>query len=112
MTTKYKLNVHLEWTYDDRDKDECPVPAGSDVTVWFADGEVARDCSPQHWDWGKYSDELITAYLIHSVPREPIVRWLVVGGALDGYCYNTKKYAEKVAAEVGVHIVKVVEVME
>ena len=112
MTTKYKLNVHLEWTYDDRDKDECPVPAGSDVTVWFADGEVARDCSPQHWDWGKYSDELIIAYLIHSVPREPIVRHLFIDEFGFEFLFSEKSVADDLAKENGGRVVKMVEVME
>jgi hypothetical protein len=31
---------------------------------------------------------------------------------LDGYCYSTEKYAEMIAAEDGVYVVKLVEEME
>ena len=69
MTTEYKLNTLIEWTDEDRAKGKCPVPAGSDVTLQFVDGEVCRGCSPNEWDWGE-TVTIITAYIIHSVPRE------------------------------------------
>ena len=108
MTTEYKLKTYIEWTDEDRAKGECPVPDWSLVTVWFEDGDVCRGGSPQHWDWGE-ADNIITAYLIHGVPREPIVRWMVDGGANDGYCYHKERYAKNAVANHGGRVVKLVE---
>jgi hypothetical protein len=80
MTNNIKLNTYIEWTEEDRAKGECPVPAGADVTVWFKDGVIRRNSEPEYWDWDKFVGNLITAYLVHSVPREPIVRGVVSVG--------------------------------
>ena len=109
--TDIKLNTYIEWTDEDRAKGECPVPAGSDVTLWFSDGGIDRDLSTEDWDWGLYHSH-ITAYLVHSVPREPVVRWLIVGGHADACWYATKEEAEKIVSKYGGRIVKLVEVME
>lgn len=112
MTTEYKLNTLIEWTDEDRAKGECPVPDGSVVTVWFENGDVCRDCSPQHWDWGE-ADDIITDYVIHSVPREPLTLWYVkkgtggVSGLFDDY-NSSRKHADK----YGGRVFKMVEVME
>jgi hypothetical protein len=111
MTTDIKLNTLIEWTAEDRAKGECPVPDGSDVTVWFLGGVAKRDCSPQHWDWDE-SDDIITAYLVHSVPREPIVRWLVVGGGYNGLLRVEEKCAVNTTKEYGGRVVKLVEEVE
>jgi hypothetical protein len=110
--TEYKLNTYIEWTDKDRAKGECPVPEGADVTVWLANGSADRDSEPESWCWGRGCGH-ITAYLVHSVPREPIVRWMVVGGQLDGYWWaETKENAEQVASLHGGRVVKLVEEME
>lgn len=108
MTTEYKLNTYIEWTAEDRAKGECPVPKGSDVTVWFEDAGAHRTAGATSYNWGNYGDH-ITAYLIHSVPREPIVRWLVVGGACNGFVYREKSVADRVVANHGGRVVKLVE---
>jgi len=110
MTTEYKLNTYIEWTDEDRAKGECPVPIGSDVTVWFEDGGASRTVMFASYDWGDcVIGEPITAYLIHSVPREPIVRWMVVGGAYDTFCYHIETDAKHVVATYGGRVVKLVE---
>lgn len=132
MTTDIKLNTYIEWTAEDRAKGVCPVPNGSDVTVWFNDGHPSRNCEPADWGWGG-TDRItptmfiadwgwggidriaptmfIIAYLVHSVPREPIVRWLVVGGSHDDI-YHNAVFARDVAARHGGRVVKLVEEME
>ena len=98
MTTEYKLNTYIEWTDEDRAKGECPVPDGSDVTVWLGDEQITRDDSPEGWHWwGEGYGNPVTAYLIHSVPREPIVRWLVIGGPYNGNCYHSEEGAKHAA---------------
>ena len=112
MTTEYKLNTYIEWTAEDRAKGECPVPEGSDVTVWLSD----RTAIPHLVvDGGLFWDDdwpaPIIGYLIHSVPREPIVRWLVVGGLYEGCLYDTE-VAAKHSLYSGGRVVKLVEEME
>ena len=113
MTTEYKLNTYIEWTDEDRAKGECPVPDGSDVTVWLSDEQIARDDSPEGWHWwGEGYGNPVTAYLIHSVPREPIVRWMMVGGECNGFWYDTEDFALEIASEHGGRVVKMVEEVE
>ena len=107
MTTEYKLNTLIEWTDEDRAKGECPVPKGSDVTVWLTDLNLDRDTATSY-DWGN-CDDYITAYLIHSVPRERIVRWMVVGGLFEGHCYSTEMDAKRALLAEGLKVVKLVE---
>ena len=112
MTTEYKLNTYIEWTEEDRAKGECPVPEGSVVTVWFIDDTCQRIIDPTTWDWSNappHVDEVITHYLIHSVPREPIVRWMVVGGECNGFWYSTEDFALEIASGYGGRVVKLVE---
>ena len=111
MTTEYKLNTYIEWTDEDRAKGECPVPVGSDVTMWFEDMDPARSIEDSSYDWGDCGNH-ITAYLIHSVPREPIVRWLVVGGYSANRCFKERIYAEGRVDAHGGRVVKLVEEME
>jgi hypothetical protein len=111
MTTEYKLNTYIEWTDEDRAKGKCPVPVGSDVTVWFYDMDPYRGIEDISYDWGNCS-RYITAYLIHSVPRDPIVRWMVVGGGCNGFWYGTEDFALEIASEHGGRVVKMVEEME
>ena len=107
MTTEYKLNTLIEWTDEDRAKGECPVPMGSVVTVWLRNEVAVYAKNPEDWQWDDCAT-FITAYLIHSVPREPIVRWLVVGGLFDSYCYSTEKNAKQALSGDG-RVVKMVE---
>ena len=107
MTTEYKLNTLIEWTDEDRAKGECPVPEGSDVTLWFHYIGPERTTEVTSYDWGECGNH-ITAYLIHSVPRGPIVRWVVVGGLYDGCCYATEG-AAKHSLYGGGRAVKMVE---
>ena len=109
--TEYKLHTYIEWTDEDRAKGECPVPEGSDVTLWFEDLDPNRVIESGSSDWGDCA-YYITAYLIHSVPREPIVRWLVVGGVNDGLCYCSETSALLDVAAWGGRVVKMVEEME
>ena len=111
MTTEYKLNTYIEWTDEDRAKGECPVPKGSDVTMWFEDGrDASRTVMVTSYDWGDcVLSEPIIAYLIHSVPREPIVRWMVVDGANAGYYYHEEEHAKDAVANNGGRVVKMVE---
>ena len=112
MTTEYKLNTYIKWTDEDRAKGKCPVPMGSDVTLWFIDDTCRRITDPTTWDWSDgpiFDDGVITAYLIHSVPREPIVLWAVVGGTHDGLCYPRRDIALLDAAAYGGRVVKMVE---
>jgi hypothetical protein len=115
MTTEYKLNTLIEWTDEDRAKGECPVPKGSDVTVWFIYDTCQKIAEPTTWDWSDdptLYDEVIIAYLIHSVPREPIVRWMMVGGECNGFWYGTEDFALEIASEHGGRVVKLVEEIE
>ena len=110
--TEYKLNTYIEWTDEDRAKGERPVPKGSDVTLWFHDTVPDRTTKVNQYDWGDCRDH-ITAYLIHSVPREPIVRWLVVGGPYNGCCYHREEGAKHAAGFAqGGRVLKMVEEME
>jgi hypothetical protein len=111
MTTEYKLNQLIEWTAEDRAKGKCPVPDGSEVTVWFDDGSAERDCEPEEWNW-RVGCNQITAYLIHSVLREPLVAWGIVGGPAHGDVDTCKDYIEQIAKHHGGRVVKMVEVME
>ena len=111
MTTEYKLNTLIEWTDEDRAKGECPVPEGSDVTLWFYDMATDRTAVDTSYHWGNCRS-YITAYLIHSVPRERIVRWLVVGGANDGLCHRKETDARLIVATYGGRVVKLGEEME
>ena len=110
MTTEYKLNTYIEWTDEDRAKGECPAPKGSDVTVWFSGLALERDTASS-FNWGT-CNEYITAYLIHSVPREPIVRWLVLGGPFDGVCHCEETGARRGVESHGGRVVKLVEERE
>ena len=105
--TEYKLNTYIEWTDEDRAKGECPVPKGSDVALWFSDLAIERGTATSY-DWGNCHDYII-GYLIHSVPREPIVRWLVVGGASTNAYFKERIDAERRAEAVGGRVVKLVE---
>lgn len=109
--TDIKLNQLIEWTAKDRAKGECPVPAGSDVTVWFSNGDVLPCSFPQILNWEEERPK-IKAYLVHSVPREPIVRWLVVGCCKDELLYKTKEKAEEIVSSRGGRVFKMVEKME
>ena len=112
MMTEYKLNTLIEWTEEDRSKNECPVPEGSDVTLWFYDMATDRTTVDTSYHWGNCR-AYITAYLIHSVPREPIVRWLVVGGPYNGCCYHREEGAKHAAGFAqGGRVLKMVEEME
>lgn len=108
MTTEYKLNQLIEWTYEDRADGVCPVPAGSDVTVWLSDGRICRAKTPEGWGKGI---TYIIAYLIHSVPREPIVRWIIVDGA-SWPPFKRECAAQAYAEDFGGRVVKMVEEME
>jgi len=112
MTTEYKLNTLIEWTDEDRAKGECPVPKGSDVTLWLSDLALERDTASS-FNWGN-CNVYITAYLIHSVPQEPLVRWLVLGGPYNGCCYHREEGAKHAAGfgGKGGRVVKLVEEME
>jgi hypothetical protein len=112
MTTEYKLNQLIEWTDEDRAKGKCPVPDGSDVTVWFVDGATDRDRAPQGWLWGEVPHN-ITAYLIHSIPREPIVRWYVMSEVGETWgVFKDKDKADRFAGDWVGLVVKMVEEME
>lgn len=106
--TEYKLNTYIEWTDEDRAKGECPVPEGSDVTLWLDDMNPHRPVDPRSYNWGNCKAH-ITSYLIHSVPREPIVRWLVDGGPYNGCCYRSETDAKRTASAYGGRVVKMVE---
>jgi hypothetical protein len=110
MTTEIKLNTLIEWTAEDRAKGECPVPDGSDVTVWFADGRTVRGRDLQFWFWDKNTS--ITAYLVHSVPREPIVRHLLIDEFGCEFLLSEKIVADDLAKENGGRVVKLVEEMD
>ena len=107
MTTEYKLNTYIEWTDEDRAKGECPVPKGSDVALWFSDLTIERGTATSY-DWGNCHDYII-GYLIRRVPREPIVRWMVVGGLFDSHCYSTEKGAKRALLAEDLKVVKLVE---
>ena len=108
--TEYKLNTYIEWTDEDRAKGECPVPKGSDVALWFSDLTIERGPATSY-DWGNCHD-YITGYLIHRVPREPIVRWLVVGGHSANRCFKERIHAEGRVEAHGGRVVKLGEEME
>ena len=108
MTTEYKLNTYIEWTDEDRAKGECPVPEGADVTVWFYNMGTDRITEVTSHNWGDCIT-YITAYLIHSVPREPIVRWLVDGGHSANRCFKERIHAEGRVEAHGGRVVKLVE---
>jgi hypothetical protein len=109
------LNTYIEWTAEDRKRGKCPVPNGSDVTVWFSDGEIRREVlGPQGWEWLDISRHII-GYLVHELPRKPIVRWVVVNDALKGDRQNAffeRHTAEYWAKEYGGRVVKLVEVCD
>lgn len=115
MTTEYKLNTYIEWTHEDRAKGECPVPAWSVVTLWFEDATCLKVSDPNLWDWSDsptLDDEVITAYMIHSVPREPIVRHLFIDEFGFEFLFSEKSVADDLAKENGGRVVKMVEVQE
>ena len=113
--TDYKLNTRIEWTEEDRKRGKCPVPAGSDVTVWLYDGSVARNGEPEDWPWSECSRH-ITAYLIHSVPREPREWWVVKSDSSNGAFCEDEKHARRLFEGLenpeGWEITKVREVLE
>lgn len=111
MTTEYKLNVYLEWTKEDLAKGECPVPDGSDATVWFGSGDICRNRYPELWDWGEYGPH-VKAYLIHSVPREPMFLWHVANDEGDWAVFKDKVEADSYARDWGGRVAKLVEEME
>ena len=111
MTTEYKLNTLIEWTAEDRAKGKCPVPDGSVVTAWFSNGGVGCSHKPKGWDWGQCPDHL-TTYLVHSVPREPIVRHLFIDEFGFEFLFSEKSVADDLAKENGGRVVKMVEEME
>jgi hypothetical protein len=49
---------------------------------------------------------------LHDIPREPIVRWMVVGGLFEGHCYSTEMDAKRALLAEGLKVVKMVEEME
>ena len=109
--TDIPLNTYIEWTDADRERGECPVPAGSDVTVWIAGGDTFHDAFPEERYWGQQGAGVyITGYLVHELAREPIVRWIVVGSNPDGVAYLCKRHAKGRANEYGGRVVKLVEV--
>ena len=110
--TDIPLNTYIEWTDADRERGECPVPAGSDVTVWIAGGDTFHDAFPEERYWGQQGAGVyITGYLVHSIPREPVVLWFVVEGSLDfRSAFVDRKNAENWAKEYGGRVVKLVEV--
>lgn len=108
MTTEYKLNTLIEWTHEDRAKGECPVPNGSDVTVWLSDGRICRAKTPEGWGKGI---TYIIAYLIHSIPREPIVRHLFIDEFGFELLFSEKSVADDLAKENGGRVVKMMEVI-
>ena len=112
MTTEYKLNTYIEWTDEDRAKGVCPVPTWSVVTLWFEDATCLKVSDPNLWDWsGSHTldDEIITAYLVHSVPREPIVRHLFIDEFGFELLFSEKIVADDLAKENGGRVVKLVE---
>ena len=109
--TDIPLNIYIPWTEADRELGICPVPDGSDVTVWFRDGTTDRDREPESWCWGGWTETSITAYLVHSVPREPVVLWFVVGGSKVGLtAFDHLQTAKNRAKEIGGRVVKLMEV--
>lgn len=111
MTTEYKLNQLIKWTDKDRAKGKCPVPDGSVVTVWFSDGTTDHDCEPEEWNWGVDCNQ-ITAYLIHSVPREPLTLWYVNAGDGPRCLFHDKEKADDWVNKQGGRVVKMVEEMK
>ena len=110
--TDIPLNTYIEWTEADREHGEFPLLYGSDVTVWFSNGTVARNSIPQDWIWGDYTTSII-GYLVHELPREPIVAWIAVSGEQGEQAYRNwqkKEDAEKWVKEHGGIVVKMVEV--
>ncbi len=107
--TDIKLNTLIEWTAEDRAKGKCPVPRWSKVTVWLSDGRIQKD-EARYWNWTD-CNVIITAYLIHSVPREPIVRWIIVDGA-SWPPFERELAAQAYAEDFGGRVVKMVEEME
>ena len=112
MTTEYRLNTLIEWTEEGRAKGECPVPDGSDVTVWFGSGLINRNRHPEGWIWSADANTDITAYLVHSVPREPIVRHLLIDEFGFEFLLSEKIVADDLAKENGGRVVKMVEEMD
>lgn len=115
MTTEYKLNTLIEWTDEDRAKGVCPVPTWSVVTLWFEDATCLKVSDPKLWDWSgspTLDDEIITAYLVHSVDEEPIVRWLLIDEFGCEFLLSEKIVADDLAKENGGRVVKLVEAME
>lgn len=115
MTTEYKLNQLIEWTDEDRAKGVCPVPTWSVVTLWFEDATCLKVSDPMLWDWSgspTFDDEVITAYLIHSVPREPIVVWMAVGEEDDWAVFKDKDEADSYVKRWCGRVVKLVEVSD
>lgn len=112
MTTEYKLNTYIEWTDEDRAKGECPVPDGSDVTVWFGEGGVGRSVRPSCWGWGE-CEWNIAAYLVHSVPRKSFVLWYAYEDNDGLWClFHDKEKADDWVSKLGGRVVKLVEETE
>ena len=110
--TDIPLNTYIEWTDADRERGECPVPARSSVTLWLSNGDVCRVNDPEEWSWEKTDVSLyILDYLVHSIPRETIVRWIVVGGSAEcRNAFDCRLHAKHWAKEYGGRVVKLVEV--
>ncbi|MGB0467735.1 MAG: hypothetical protein ACPGF7_09445 [Pontibacterium sp.] len=46
---------------------ECPVPNGTDITIFFRNGYMCRDREPQDWWWSHNNDVCdIVAYINHD----------------------------------------------
>jgi len=105
--TEIKLNTYIEWTAEDRKVGECPVPDNADVTILFKDGTFERGNDASSWYWFGNTPLPIIGYIVHSLPPEPIVRYLIVGGNYDGVLYMTEESA-KIYVQNG-RIIKLVE---
>jgi hypothetical protein len=71
-----------------------------------------RNCQPELWLWSADASNYITAYLIHSVTREPIVRHLLIDEFGYEFLLSEKIVADDLATENGGRVVKLVEEME
>ena len=105
--TEIKLNTYIEWAAEDLKVGECPVPDKADVTVLLGCGEFERGNDAPSWCWSNRGPLSIIGYIVHSLPPEPIVRYLIVGGNYDGVLYRTEESA-KIYVQNG-RIIKLVE---
>lgn len=106
--SKIQLNTYIEWTKDDLIKGKSPVPEGSDVTVWLSNYRVFRDAEGRGLYWGPLPTHVL-GYLVHSVPKKPIVRWLVEGGNDGDIVFNSEKDARTCAISRGGRVIELVE---